>query len=208
MLLRKRTDQGGTVEYPIDPEQLAQVLAPEAPEASIDTGILSPNTVLVRQKGVKRIVVGVRPPQMTGLYLDGTAEPLRVPLPGLLMVRSVSDVTRPNYRIYAVKTRPRTMDVRLYKAPLPNIYDSGDICWGNVERVSAAAAGSTSLVEDWTMLLGSGFNDHGADGKSRLFPDDVRKLFFLLEQQGRTAYPISDLLPDGTRTLGKLLETF
>lgn len=200
-LLRKRT-KNGVVEYPVDPSEIGENLAPKI---ALNTGILDPNTVLVHQVGSRRLVVGFRPPQWSGLFVDGTDEPLRVPLPGLLMIRLVKDATQPSYRVYAIKTRPRTLQARLYNAPLPNVYADGGICWGNVKRVSAEAVRSPSLQADWAMLLGSRFNDHVVDGKSSKYPEDIRKLFIALEQGGRKVYPITDLVGASRFTLGQAI---
>ena len=68
VMLRK-TDGEVTTEYPVDPAQIALVLAAKA---TFDTGLLGGNTLLVRQDGVKRTVVEYRPPQKTGVFLDGS----------------------------------------------------------------------------------------------------------------------------------------
>lgn len=200
ILLHKRTEHG-FAEYVVDPAQVAMLLSAQL---TVDTGIITPGTVLVRTDGGASVIAGYRRPQMTGIYLDGADGALRVPLPGLLLIRRTVEGHRPDYNVYAIKTRPRSLDAALYHAPLPNVYGTGNICWGSVTRVDADPD-STSLDADWASLLGSPFGDHTVGGKSRRYPKDVRKCLIRLEREGRSCYPITDLVPCKL-TLGRALE--
>jgi hypothetical protein len=200
VLLRKREGET-TVEYPVDPAQIALALAAKV---TFDTGLLKEETLLVRQDGVKRLVVEYRSPRKTGLYLDGSDAPLRVPLPPLLLIRTTTEDKNPQYQGYAVKSRPTTLDTPLFHAPLPNVFGSGSICWGSVQRVTDAALQHNSLTEDWNQLLGSPFGDHACSGKSRVFPHDIREQLIHLEHRKARVYPKSDLIPV-KRTLAQAL---
>jgi hypothetical protein len=200
VMLRK-TDGEVTTEFAVDPGQVALALAAKV---TFDTGLLGGNILLVRQDGVKRTVVEYHPPQKTGVFLDGSETALRVPLPGLVMIRVTADEKAPVYGVYAVKHRPETMDIPLFHAPLPNIFGSGAICWGTVQRVTDTALRGASLVDDWTMLLGSSFGDHALSGKSKREPRDIRKLLIDLEARKARAYPKRDLIPV-KKTLAQVL---
>jgi PRTRC genetic system protein B len=200
VMLRKA--QGELVsEYPVDPAQIALALAEKV---TFDTGLLNGNILLVRQDGVKKTIIEYRPPQKTGLYLDGSDVALRVPLPGMVMIRVTTGDKSPQYGVYAVKRRPETLDSPLFHAPLPNVFNTGAICWGTVPRVEDVALSGSSLSGDWTMLLGSSFGDHAVGGKSKRKPEDIRKLFIELETNKARAYPKSDLVPV-RRTLQQVL---
>ncbi len=186
-------------EYPVDPAQVAVALASKI---TFSTGLLTGDTLYIHTEGVKKTVVEYRRPQMTGIYLDGTKSALRVPLPGLVMIRKTADNRNPNYTVYAVKHRPKSLDVDLFYAPLPNVFNSGSICWGTVQRVSDAGLSGASLAEDWSQLLGSPFGDHACSGKSKAFKDDVRKQLIALEARSAKRYPTSDLIP-ARRTLAQ-----
>ncbi len=125
-MLRK-TDGEQTTEYPVD---LAQVALALAAKVTFDTGLLGGYTLLVRQEGVKKTIVEYRPPGKTGLFLDGSDAALRVPLPGLIMIRVTAEDRAPVYGVYAIKRHPETLNVPLFHAPLPNVFGSGAICWG------------------------------------------------------------------------------
>jgi PRTRC genetic system protein B len=200
VMLHKR-DGDKVSEHPVDPAQVALALSAKV---RFDTGLLSDNTLLVRQEGVKKIVVEYRPPQKTGLYLDGSETALRVPLPALLLIRVTAEDKKPQYGVYAVKKRPVKLDEPLFHAPLPNVFSSGNICWGTVQRVTDTALQSTTLAEDWAVLFGSRFNDHGVGGKSKSHSSDIRQMLIALEKRKARAYPKSDLLPV-KKTLAQVL---
>jgi hypothetical protein len=200
VLLRKREGDAVT-EFAVDPAQIALALSAKA---GFDTGLLTGNTLLVRCEGVKKTVVEYRPPGKTGLYFNGSETPLRVPLPGMLMIRVTAEDKSPQYQVYAVKRRPDSLDTPLFHLPLPNVFHSGSICWGSVPVVSEAALKGSSLADDWAVFLGSRFGDHGCNGKSRSHPQDIRQKLIQLEQRKARVYPKSDLIPTG-RTLAQAL---
>lgn len=200
VLMRKREGDAVT-EYAVDPAQVAVALAARV---TFDTGLLSGDTLLVRSEGVKKTVIEYRKAQKTGVYLDGSETALRVPLPGLVMIRTTSEDRNPNYAVYAVKRRPQTFETDLYLAPLPNVFNSGSICWGTVQRVSDEALAGASLGQDWSMLLGSPFGDHACNGKSKSHPHDIRQKLIELEQKGSRRYPTADLIP-AKKTLAQVL---
>jgi len=200
VMLRKREGDAIT-EYAVDPAQVAVALAAKV---TFDTGLLSGDTLLIRTEGVKKTVVEYRKGQKTGIYLEGSETALRIPLPPLLMIRTTSEDRNPNYAVYAVKRKPKSLDLALFQAPLPNVFNSGSICWGTVQRVSDTALSGASLAEDWAMLLGSPFGDHATSGKSASFPQDIRKKLIELEQKDCRRYPTTDLIP-ARKTLAQVL---
>jgi PRTRC genetic system protein B len=190
MLLKRDGEQMS--EYPVDPAQMALALAAKV---RFDTGLLSQTTLLVRHEGVKKMVVEYRSPQTTGLYLDGSETPVRIPLPGLICIRATAEDKSPQYQVYAVKKRPITFDTPLFHAPLPNVFNTGAICWGSVPLVSEEALRGSALADDWRVLLGSRFGDHGVQGKSKAYMRDIRQQFIALEERKARVYPKSDLVP-------------
>ncbi len=200
ILLRRTTEAGGMMEYAVDPAQVAEALATRT---RFDTGVLHANTICVQAEGLQHTVVEFRPPQKTALYLDGSDAPLRVALPGLLLIRVVTGESV-RYALFAVKCRPATLDAALFQPPLPNVYAEGAICWGSVTRVSPEALAGTDLAEDWRLFLGSPFSSHSLSGKSRSEPLDVRKKLTELEARKARTYPKRDLVPCNVK-LGEVL---
>lgn len=200
MMLLKRDGEQVT-EYPVDPAQVALALAAKV---RFDTGLLSEATLLIRHEGVQKTVVEYRSAQKTGLFLDGSETPIRIPLPPLVFIRVTTEDKSPQYQVYAVKKRPTTLDTPLFHAPLPNVNNTGTICWGSVPLVSDEALHGSSLAEDWRVLLGSRFGDHGVHGKSQAYMRDIRQEFIALEERKARVYPKSDLVPVN-KTLAQVL---
>jgi hypothetical protein len=197
IMLRKATEKGYT-EYPVDANQVAQALSAKI---CFDTGLMSDDVLLVQRGGLREVIVSYRKPQKTGLWLEGSSEPLRVPLPGLLMIRT-SKGAQPQYSLFAVKKRPENLDIPLYHAPLPNVYSSGNICWGNV-RLNVQQG--SSLAEDWKLLLGSAFGTHSVGGKSYMNLSDVRQTLLWLAKEQKRVYLKRDLV-SANQSLRQVLE--
>lgn len=200
-VMRRKTEAGVT-EYPVSPEDIAQALASKV---TFNTGILTPNTICVLSEGGRHTIVEHRPPQKTTLWLEGSEDPLRVPLPGLLMIRTTTAGRNPSYSIYAVKERPTGSDAPLYHVPLPNIYHTGHVCWGTVARPNPQAQAGNDLAEDWAQLLGTPFGNHSVQGKCRSFEHDVRRLLIALDKRRARAYPARELV-EARRSLRSVLE--
>lgn len=200
IMLRRQDEDGRTTEYPIDPQRLGTLLAGQL---RFDTGLLNPDTLYVSVTGVGKVVIGYRAPQKTALHIDGATDPIRVPLPGLILMRTTTSDDSPRYAVYAIPKRPTTLDTPLYYAPLPNV-GSEAICWGSVGKVSAEALHSNDLQSDWSALLGSLFTSHSVSGKSNAHRDDIRGLYIALEKRKATRYPVRDLIPART-TLAEVL---
>lgn len=187
----------GQTEYAIDPEQLHAVFQRDA---TISTGLLMPDILAVTESGEQRTVVAYRPAQPTAIWLEGSDDPVVVPMPALVMRRTTGQ--RADYKVLAVKERPTTEDAQLYLPPLPNVGRNG-VCWGTVRRPSKEKSRSNDLTPDWTAFLGSRFGNHDVGGKSRIYRDDIRKA--LLAYAKRDAWPTEDLVPAHQLTIKALL---
>lgn len=170
------------LEYAVEPTEIARAMSANV---AVSTGLLPPDVLWVTVNGIKRTVASYRPPQVTGIWLEGSDTPLRIPLPGLVLIHGGE---RSRSELYAVKGNPRDPTTVLYVTPLPNVY--GSVCWGTV---SIPTFSNNDLGPVWTNLLGSRFANHAAGQKSKRYPNDVRKLLLSLENKKR--YPISDLVP-------------
>ena len=200
-MLRKVTASGGIQEYPVDPEQITTALAATM---EFTTGFIPDDIIYHKQVGTKQIVVGYRKQQKTGLWLDGREDPIRVPLPHMVLIRTTTSESNPDYKLYACAKRPESLSDELYHAPLPNIFSHGGICWGTVSRGTTFTG--MSLAGDWQSLLGSRFGTHACHGKSKKYRNDIRKMLLELNKnQRRRVYPRKDLIPAKTN-LGKILK--
>ena len=95
MTLRKR-DGDAVTEYPVSPEQAASALATKL---TFTTGLLSADTLYVWQEGGTQVVAEYRKPQLTGVFLEGSENAVRVPLPGMVLIRVTHHQQRPDYKL-------------------------------------------------------------------------------------------------------------
>lgn len=193
-IMMRAADGDAMTEYAVSPEAVAAALASNLPEPAFTTGVLSDSTIYVAEQGQKRIVVDYRPPQKTGLYLEGSETPVRVPLPGLLMIRTSTAGSHVEYHVFAVKDRPANLDCPLFHAPIPNV-SSGGVCWGTVRKVSGEALKGNNLAEDWKVFLGSPFGNHTTNGKSKKYKADIRKAYLAMDKAKSRSWPLKDLIP-------------
>jgi hypothetical protein len=108
-----------------------------------------------------------------------------IPLPPLVFLGAGVQ-----YRVYAVKQRPRAMPLELYHCPTPNVHPNGVICPGNIPFPACA---SDTIEQALSLFLeGSLFNGDLAAGKCVSDPEDVRQLWAQLE--GATRFPNVELV--------------
>ena len=137
---------------------------------------------------------------------DGSGEPykadhLDVPLPALAFFGLNN-----NYYVFAMKTPTLDPYQELYCCPLPNVYASGEVCWGYLKPPRADAR---SIVDAWALFIKSTFNNHMANGKSKRCREDVREL--LRELGGAADYPLKDLVQlheNGGRILDRVIREY
>jgi hypothetical protein len=180
------------------------MMAANIPEEEFTSGWLPEETLFVWQRGAKRVVVGYRKAQKTGLWLEGSEDPIRIPMPGLVMVRTTTSNLSPQYSFYAVKDERPSKLSKLFYCPLPHVGRDGS-CWGTVRVPDAAALKTNDLSEDWKAFLGSRFGNHTVSGKSATHPNDIRKLFIDLEKKKARVYPRREMIPLDTN-LGVVIE--
>lgn len=177
-------------------------LAPEAVRAAfatlpIDTGWLDPS-IQRWGTGADGPWVGAwHPPAVTPLavILEHPTRPtsLRVPLPGLVLV---GHATR--YYLCATATSVFDPQAALYRAPLPNVYPDGRICWGTA---TPPPPGTATIRTAWEVFCGSVFNGDLCSDKSRAQRSDVRAQLQALAAAGAETYPPGDLLTYGRGSL-------
>lgn len=172
-------------QYPVSPAALAETLG-RVPAGS---GLLPPHTLATgRHQGAPFFVVYVPPRRAT---LRTEKQRFTIPLPPLVWAG-----WRTEYRLFALATadRPTRDTAPLMRAPFPNLYETGGICWGDSDRRPEAAPDTLERVLK-LFLEGSYFNLHLAGGKSRAFPNSVLAQWAALKKAKAEAYPLADLQP-------------
>lgn len=127
-----------------------------------------------------------------------------VPLPALALLGMGT-----NYYIFAMKTPRLDPYQELYRCPLPNVYQNGEVCWGLLKPPRANAR---SIFDAWSLFIRSTFNNHMASAKSKRRREDVRPVLIEMAQgPGVSHYPVADLVPQheqGGMTLDRAVREF
>ena len=173
--------------YPVSVDDLVAAFA----EVPVTSGLLPPNCLCWdRENGQERLTVYVpgRCWQVQVTVADGAEVALHIPLPPLLFQGAGRQ-----YRVFALKGRPRETPFDLYHFPGPNVHPNGAICQGTAP-FPACTAGTIEAALS-LFLEGSLFNGDLAHGKSCSHPDDVRALW--AELDGKKRFPRRELCPAG-----------
>jgi len=186
-LFRYRTKDTGIAYKFVPPAAVRAAFA----EEMIETNWLPQNA---RRWGMGKIgewIVIAHPPQKHRFLFvteddAGKTIPFDVPMPGLAFFGYGQ-----RYYVWAFKDAELKGDTNLHAAPLPNVDANGAICFGSnvIPKASAQTIG-----EAWRIFLASPFTNHSVNGKSRKFPDDVRKQLIELVEHRRRRYPLDDLV--------------
>ena len=160
-------------------------------EEAVDSGWL-PEGVMRWGSGPEGIfLVKFIPPSKHEIRLamqDG-AEPLiiRPVLPALVFAG-----VNQTYYVWAMQGNTCDPTAQLFRAPFPNIYPDGHICFGNNRP---PVAGWKTLDEAWRLFLTSPFNADMASGSSQASPHDVRRQLMAMAKAKARRYPERDLVP-------------
>lgn len=152
-----------------------------------DTGWISPG--IIRTGHTQRgdwFIYATEPQRQQEIILLG--EKISVPIPATVLI-GVAHA----YYLFAVKETYVTPKSTLYRAPFPNIYTNGRICWGSN---SHPPAHHSRAAQVWDFFFNTPFNNHLAGEKSESQKDDITvKLHGLA---GAKNYPLNDLISENT----------
>jgi hypothetical protein len=157
----------------------------------IDSGWLRPEIVRWGNGKLGEWCIAFVPPGLHELELtkepEQTVSRITTPLPGLVFFGLSNQ-----YFIWAVKTETLKPSHTIYRCPLPNVEETGAICWGPFKPPHVSA---TAIFEAFDLFIKSTFNNHRANGKSKRCRDDVR---IVLREQAASprpcSYPVQDLV--------------
>lgn len=116
---------------------------------------------------------------------DGDASEATIPIPRTVLLGHGD-----NYYLWALRDDHFSINYDAYRAPFPNVYETGRICWGG-NRVENADATRARVI--WEMFFKTPFNNDLANGKSTQSPNNVCTLLYGLNAANK--YPVSDLVP-------------
>lgn len=158
-------------------------------EIPLDSGLL-PENALWWSQGKEGIELALwQPPKVwrLALQLEPFKPPRRMtlPMPGLIFVCSPA---RPP-RVYAAKKRPKSLEDKIYHAPLFNIFNDGTTCPGTHKFPENVAEIPQSFMVSFFTATAQ------YKGRSKKYPKDLLPLWEEIE--GQKKYPLGDLVQIG-----------
>jgi len=161
-----------------------------ATDLTFSTGLLPKGTLWWQNTKSGPVYALYNEPQVWKMALE--TEPGRppkryvLPMPGLLFLCSPSKAPW----LYAVKKKPTKETDTVFRAPLPNIYDTGRSCPGSHHYPNRVE----DMVQSFFMSF---FTEAGhRDRRSVKYPADIILLWNALN--GKKNYPMEDLVSHGT----------
>ena len=154
------------------------------------SGLLPQDALWWNQGETGQMVALWRPPQVWPVALQREAfKPparLRLPMPGLVFVCSPGRAPW----VYAALGRPTDLEQQLYRIPAFNVFGDGRVCPGSHRFPEEVGQIPESFFRSFFSLTGDARN------RSKKHPDDLHALWE--ELNGKTEYPVEDLVPQCT----------
>ena len=114
-------------------------------------------------------------------------ERITAPLPSLVFFGAGT-----KYWLWALRAPKFDPYHDLMRAPLPNVFEDAEVCWGPHKP---PACTGRAIVKAWELFISTTFSNHAASGKSRKYDEDVRELLREAARSGNgTSYPSEDLI--------------
>lgn len=158
-------------------------------EVSLSSGILPKDALWWKQGKEGPEVALWRSPRVwaAALQLEAFKPPRRfkIPMPGLIFLCSPGKPPK----VFAAKKRPKSANQVIYHAPLFNLFSDGRTCAGTHKfPVEIEEIPESFFTAFFTREANYG-------GRSKKYPQDLLKLWEELD--GKTRYPLDDLMPAG-----------
>lgn len=178
----------------VDARDLANALAGEL---SFGSGLLPENVLWWTNDNSGPVTALWVPPAVRRLAVQtkdvGPPDRYDMPLPGLIFL------CRPGLPpwVYAASRRPAGPKDRVYRAPLPNVYEDGHSCAGSQKYPADVGGVPGSFFRSF-------FTREETKNRSKKHPHDVVELWKELDRGKKKEFPLSDLLYHGT--VGDLIQ--
>ena len=154
------------------------------------SGLLPLDALWWNQGETGQVVALWRPPQVWAAALQREAfQPparLRLPMPGLVFVCSPGRAPW----AYAAPERPTHPEQQLFRIPAFNVFGDGRVCPGSHRFPEQVGLIPESFFQSFFSLTGDTHN------RSKKHPDNLHALWEELD--GKTEYPVEDLVPQCT----------
>jgi len=150
-----------------------------------DTGWLPDGVLRVGRNSRGAWVVYVAPPKVINISTDQN-ESLKIPIPMSLFVG-----WEHRYYLFALRGKMFDVDGAVYRAPYPNVYENGRICWGS-HKVPVVTP--DNIRQTWQFFFATTFNEHIASGKTKTHSDNALDLLRKLSAARKRIFPVKELV--------------
>lgn len=188
-------DGNGVVTRPVSFESVRQAFS----DLPSDHGWLDTRVRRVGSTRGKPFVVAEIPAATRQIFIEtegGDSLRLTVPMPPLVFFGSST-----GWYVWALAAERFAPHAEAFHAPLPNIGESGHVCWGANRSPKVDPRSMDSALE---LFWSAPFSSHEAAGRSVDHSEDVRKL--LASLNGKPTFPLEQLVGCG-RTIGTLVDS-
>jgi PRTRC genetic system protein B len=127
----------------------------------------------------------VAPPQVIEVCTDQD-EKLLVPIPMSLFLG-----WERRYYIWSLQGKVFQPNQEVFKAPFPNVYDNGRVCWGSHKPRKVTP---DNIKTTWSLFFGTVFNNHIAGSKTKSCPHNALDLLRKLAAQKKKTFPATELI--------------
>ena len=150
-----------------------------------DTGWLPDGVVRCGRNARGAWAVYVARPQVMNISTDQN-EALTIPIPMSLFVGWGH-----RYYLFALRGKAFDANAPVYRAPYPNVYDNGRVCWGS-HKVPLVTV--FNIQQTWALFFATAFNAHISSGKTRTHSDNALNLLRELSAARRKFFPARELI--------------
>jgi len=130
-------------------------------------------------------VVYVAPPQVIEIVTDQN-EKLIIPIPMSLFLG-----WEHRYYLWPLQGRKFDPSMQVFKAPYPNVYENGRICWGSHRPPKVTPS---NIKNTWRLFFGTVFNNHIASNKTKSYAANALDLLRKLSMSKKKTFPTDELV--------------
>jgi len=150
-----------------------------------DSGWLPEGVVRVGRNIRGDWVAYIAPPKLVEITTDQD-EKLTIPVPMSLFLG-----WEHRYYLWSLKGNQFNPSLEVFKAPYPNVYENGRICWGSHRPPKVTVA---NIKGTWELFFGTVFNNHIASNKTKSHSANALDLLRKLAHAKKKTFPKDELM--------------
>ena len=130
-------------------------------------------------------VVYIAPPQSIEI-MTNQGEKLTIPIPISLFLGWDH-----RYYLWSLQGKAFNPSLTVFKAPYPNVYENGRICWGSHRPPKVTVY---NIQDTWKLFFGTVFNNHIASNKTKSYSQNALDLLRRLSEAKKKTFPANELM--------------